>query len=109
MRIEYLNYEDGKFSKSRGVGVFGNNARDTNIPVSVWRFYLLANRPEGTRRARLGCASSNACGTLGNDSQFSWSDLQLKVNTELLANLGNFVNRSLKVPSCLSVFGPLLN
>ena len=27
---EYLNYEDGKFSKSRGVGVFGNNAQVTN-------------------------------------------------------------------------------
>lgn len=26
---EYLNYEDGKFSKSRGIGVFGNNAQDT--------------------------------------------------------------------------------
>ena len=23
---EYLNYEDGKFSKSRGIGVFGDNA-----------------------------------------------------------------------------------
>lgn len=23
---EYLNYEDGKFSKSRGTGVFGDNA-----------------------------------------------------------------------------------
>ncbi|KAJ2111417.1 methionine--tRNA ligase mes1, partial [Coemansia sp. RSA 921] len=28
---EYLNYEGGKFSKSRGVGVFGNNARDTGV------------------------------------------------------------------------------
>jgi methionyl-tRNA synthetase len=26
---EYLNYEDGKFSKSRGVGVFGNDAIQT--------------------------------------------------------------------------------
>lgn len=26
---EYLNYEDGKFSKSRGVGVFGNDALQT--------------------------------------------------------------------------------
>ena len=26
---EYLNYEEGKFSKSRGVGVFGNDAKDT--------------------------------------------------------------------------------
>jgi methionyl-tRNA synthetase len=43
---EFLNYEDGKFSKSRGVGVFGNNVMDTGIPASVWRFYLLSNRPE---------------------------------------------------------------
>ena len=32
---EYLNYEGGKFSKSRGVGVFGSDARDTGIPVEV--------------------------------------------------------------------------
>lgn len=33
---EYLQYEGGKFSKSRGVGVFGNNAQDTGVPPSVW-------------------------------------------------------------------------
>ena len=33
---EYLNYEGGKFSKSRGIGVFGNDAKDTGIPVEVW-------------------------------------------------------------------------
>ena len=44
---EYLNYEDGKFSKSRGVGVFGDQARETDIPADVWRFYLLYLRPEG--------------------------------------------------------------
>lgn len=27
MSTEYLNYEDAKFSKSRGVGVFGNDAQ----------------------------------------------------------------------------------
>ena len=43
---EYLNYEGGKFSKSRGVGVFGNDAQATGIPVEVWRYYLLTNRPE---------------------------------------------------------------
>ena len=32
---EYLNYEGGKFSKSRGVGVFGNDVKDTGIPVEV--------------------------------------------------------------------------
>ena len=36
----------GKFSKSKGIGVFGNDAKDTNIPVEVWRYYLLNNRPE---------------------------------------------------------------
>ena len=43
---EYLNYEDDKFSKSRGVGVFGNDAADTGIPADIWRFYLLFMRPE---------------------------------------------------------------
>ncbi|GKB26821.1 probable methionine--tRNA ligase [Tanacetum coccineum] len=40
---EYLNYEAGKFSMSKGVGVFGNDAKDTRIPVEVWRYYLLTN------------------------------------------------------------------
>ena len=75
---EYLNYENGKFSKSRGVGVFGDQAMDTGIPSDVWRFYLLYIRPESA------------------DTAFSWLDLQMKNNTELLNNLGNFVNRSLK-------------
>ncbi|EFJ45231.1 hypothetical protein VOLCADRAFT_82392 [Volvox carteri f. nagariensis] len=74
---EYLNYEGGKFSKSRGTGVFGNQAKDTGIPVEVWRYYLLANRPEQA------------------DTDFKWSDLAAKNNSELLANLGNFINRSL--------------
>lgn len=43
---EYLNYEDGKFSKSRCSGVFGDDVEKTNIPVEVWRYYLLINRPE---------------------------------------------------------------
>ncbi|KAL1548420.1 methionine--tRNA ligase [Salvia divinorum] len=74
---EYLNYEAGKFSKSKGVGVFGNDAKDTNIPVEVWRYYLLTNKPEVS------------------DTLFTWSDLQAKLNSELLSNLGNFVNRVL--------------
>ena len=32
---EYLNYESGKFSKSRGVGVFGNDAQSTGVPAEV--------------------------------------------------------------------------
>ncbi|KAM1270402.1 hypothetical protein ACFX13_032312 [Malus domestica] len=74
---EYLNYESGKFSKSKGIGVFGNNAKDTKIPVEVWRYYLLTNRPEVS------------------DTLFTWADLQAKLNSELLNNLGNFINRVL--------------
>lgn len=75
---EYLNYENGKFSKSRNVGVFGNNVVETGIPVEVWRYYLLINRPET------------------NDSAFTWNDFISRNNSELLANIGNFVNRLLK-------------
>ncbi|CAM4629499.1 unnamed protein product [Leuciscus chuanchicus] len=73
---EYLNYEDTKFSKSRGVGVFGDMAKDTGIPSDVWRFYLLFLRPEA------------------QDSAFSWADMAIKNNSELLNNLGNFINRA---------------
>lgn len=74
---EYLNYEDAKFSKSRGVGVFGDQVMSTGIPADIFRFYLLFVRPESS------------------DSAFQWADLITKNNSELLNNLGNFVNRSL--------------
>jgi len=77
MATEYLNYEDGKFSKSRGVGVFGNDAKETGIPSDLFRFYLLFIRPES------------------QDSSFSWVDMATKCNSELLNNLGNFINRAL--------------
>jgi len=78
MSTEYLNYEDAKFSKSRGIGVFGNDAQDTGIAADVWRFYLIYTRPEN------------------QDSCFKWEDLMMKNNSELLANLGNFINRAAK-------------
>jgi len=74
---EYLNYESGKFSKSRGVGVFGTDVMDTGIPADVWRFYIYYNRPEKS------------------DTLFTWKDFQEKVNSELIGNLGNLVNRTL--------------
>lgn len=51
--------------------------QDTGIPADVWRFYLACARPEG------------------QDSSFSWNDLAARNNSELLNNLGNFVNRAL--------------
>ncbi|KAI9634682.1 tRNA synthetases class I (M)-domain-containing protein [Dioszegia hungarica] len=75
---QYLNYEDTKFSKSRNVGVFGNNAQETGQPPSVWRYYLLSQRPETS------------------DSAFMWGNFIQANNSELLSNLGNFVNRTIK-------------
>ncbi|WAQ86789.1 hypothetical protein PtA15_7A518 [Puccinia triticina] len=75
---EYLQYENVKFSKSNNVGVFGQNARETQVPSEVWRYFLISTRPET------------------NDSQFTWTDFIAKANSELLNNLGNFVNRIVK-------------
>lgn len=74
---EYLNYEGGKFSKSLGIGIFGNDVQDTGIPADVWRFYMFYNRPEKS------------------DVTFTWADFQEKVNGELIGNLSNLVNRTL--------------
>jgi len=72
-----LNYEGGKFSKSRGVGVFGTDAVESGIPADVWRFFIFYNRPER------------------GDYNFTWAEFQDKVNGELIGNLGNLVNRTL--------------
>ena len=74
---EFLNYEDGKFSKSRGIGVFGSDAIESGIPADAWRFYIFYNRPEK------------------QDYQFTWKDFMEKLNGELIGNLGNLVNRTL--------------
>lgn len=59
-------------------GVFGNQAQDTGIPVDVWRYYLLASRPERT------------------DAEFNWDDFRLKFTADLNDNLGNFLMRVFK-------------
>ncbi|KAF5843267.1 methionyl-tRNA synthetase [Dunaliella salina] len=41
---EYLNYEGGKFSKSRGTGVFGTDAEKTGIPIEVGHVCLRHQR-----------------------------------------------------------------
>ncbi|KAJ5740957.1 Methionine--tRNA ligase cytoplasmic [Penicillium malachiteum] len=76
---EYLQYEGGKFSKSRGIGVFGTNAKETGVPPDVWRYYLLKNRPET------------------GDTFFEWRSFVDSNNSELLAKLGNLVNRVVKL------------
>ena len=75
--VEYLNYEDKKFSKSRGTGVFGDTVQNSGIPSDVWRFYLLSIRPESS------------------DAFFQWDDFAEKNNSDLVNNLGNLTNRIL--------------
>lgn len=48
------------------MGVFGTDAKDTNIPTDVFRFYLLYVRPES------------------QDSSFSWADFVIKSNLKLV-------------------------
>ncbi|MFZ9595867.1 MAG: methionine--tRNA ligase [Bdellovibrionia bacterium] len=91
---EYLNYEDDKFSKSRGIGVFGTDAIESGVSVDFWRYYLLCMRPEQ------------------HDTCFHWSDFQARINNELSANLGNLVHRVLvfaqnKLDSTVPVLGAL--
>ncbi|KAK1764390.1 methionyl-tRNA synthetase [Phialemonium atrogriseum] len=75
---DYLTYEGGKFSKSRGIGVFGDSAQKTGIPSDIWRYYLLSHRPET------------------GDSEFTWDSFISSNNNLLLKNFGNFVSRVLK-------------
>ncbi|RFU27260.1 hypothetical protein B7463_g9079, partial [Scytalidium lignicola] len=85
---EYLNYEGGKFSKSNGVGVFGNTARDTGVDADVWRYYLLSRRPETS------------------DSEFKWEEFIDANNNDLLKNLGNLCQRVIKF--CSSKMGAVV-
>jgi methionyl-tRNA synthetase len=74
---EYITYEGGPFSKSKGLGIFCDDVMASGIPPDVWRYYLLITRPEK------------------QDSHFYWEDLQEKTNAELVGNLGNFIFRTL--------------
>lgn len=73
---EYLNLEGQKLSTSRGWAVWLHEALEV-VPPDYLRYALLSVMPE-TR-----------------DSDFTWKELQARVNNELADTLGNFVNRSL--------------
>ncbi|CAG8716347.1 7110_t:CDS:2, partial [Cetraspora pellucida] len=63
---------------------------DIGMPVSVWIYYLISSRPETS------------------DSIFTWKEFITRNNTELLANLGKFVNRVMKFVTASS-FSSLYN
>jgi len=76
---EYLKYEGGKFSKSRNIGIFGNDVLKLKdkIAIDLWRFYLLYNRPEKS------------------DANFTWEGFVEDVNSNFIDNIGNLLNRVL--------------
>ncbi|MBL0691278.1 MAG: methionine--tRNA ligase [SAR324 cluster bacterium] len=74
--VEYLNYEGQKFSKSRNIGVFGDDIVKIGLPIDWWRFYLIANRPETA------------------DTNFNWHKFKQEVNANFIDNIGNLVNRT---------------
>ena len=76
--FNWLTYYGGKFSTSRGRGVFMDDALAL-LPADQWRYFLVANAPET------------------GDSDFTWPLFQSVVNTDLANTFGNFVNRTLRL------------
>ena len=75
--FNWLNYYGGKFSTSGKRGVFMDAALEI-MPADYWRYYLMANAPEGA------------------DTNFTWEHFASVVNKDLADVLGNFVNRVTK-------------
>jgi methionyl-tRNA synthetase len=74
---QYVNLEGKQFSKSKGWYVDADEAISQFGPDAL-RFYLTSLIPETS------------------DSSFTWKGLELKINSELANNVGNFINRSMK-------------
>ena len=72
---EFLMYENDKFSKSRGIGIWIDEALKL-APLDYWRFSLLYNRPETS------------------DTSFLWSEFDNNIKI-LNDNIGNFIHRTL--------------
>ena len=85
--FNYLNYDGGQFSTSRGRGVFMDQALEI-LPADYWRWWLLSHAPESS------------------DSEFTWENFQASVNKDLADVLGNFVSRVTKF--CRSKFGEVV-
>lgn len=73
---EFMNLEGNKISTSRNWAIWVHEIVD-EFPqlIDAFRYVICANIPET------------------KDSEFTWTDFQTRVNSELVAALGNFVNR----------------
>lgn len=75
---EFLNLEGKKLSTSKNWAVWGHEyIKDFDNQQDALRYSLISIMPEN------------------KDSDFSWKDFQARNNNELVAILGNFVNRTL--------------
>ena len=73
---EFILFEGQKFSKSKKVGVWIDEALKV-APSEYWRYVLIATRPEA------------------RDANFTWREFEAHTNSELNDVLGNFVHRTL--------------
>ncbi|MGQ4833007.1 MAG: methionine--tRNA ligase [Candidatus Asgardarchaeia archaeon] len=73
---EYLQFEGQKFSKSRGIGIWADEAIKM-FPVDYFRYVLISIRPEK------------------HDTNFRWDLFKQIVNDELNDVIGNFIHRTL--------------
>ena len=74
--VNWLTYEGGKFSTSRGRGVFLDEALDL-LGADYWRWWLVANAPEN------------------HDTDFGFARFAVDVNNDLADTFGNLVHRVL--------------
>jgi methionyl-tRNA synthetase len=72
--FHWLNYDGGKFSTSRGRGIFTDQALQ-ELPADLWRWWLIANAPETS------------------DTDFSIGRFINDVNKDLADIFGNLANR----------------
>lgn len=80
---EYLLFNDTKFSKSLGIGIFGKQVMDISHKIGIdadyWRYYLLKIRPETS------------------DSNFTYDDFVVAIKGELVSKFGNLFQRVIKL------------
>jgi methionyl-tRNA synthetase len=72
--FHWLNYDGGKFSTSRGRGIFTDQAL-AELPADLWRWWLIANAPETS------------------DIDFTLGRFVTDVNKDLADVFGNLANR----------------
>ncbi len=80
--MEYLMLAGGQFSKSRKHAIWLPSFLERFDPDTL-RYYLSINMPEG------------------HDTDFTWNEFVDRINNELIATYGNFVNRVMSLTSRL--------